>query len=105
MKRIRRQWGFLRSLLEDAQQNHRRDVLRHANADQINAVSELVMNTLKKRVPVTPDVVARLKKHKRVLREVAKRSHSVKKRRALLLGQKGRGLWQALGRVCRCLTR
>ena len=88
MKRIRRQWGFLRSLLEDAQQSHRRDVLRHANADRINAVSELVMNTLKKRVPVTPDVVARLKKHKRVLREVAKHSHSMKKHRALLLGQK-----------------
>ena len=29
-------------------------LLQHANADQINAVSELVLNLLKNKIPVTP---------------------------------------------------
>jgi len=48
MQRLRRQWPFLRSVLQEANRFKRQDLLQHANADQINAVSELVLNLFKK---------------------------------------------------------
>ena len=46
MGRMTRQSHFLNDVLKEANQNKRQQKLRYANADQINAVSELVMNTL-----------------------------------------------------------
>ena len=51
---VRQQLPFLRSVLREADQNVRREQLQHANADQVNAISELVMNTLKGNVAVPP---------------------------------------------------
>jgi len=48
MKRFRRQLPFLRSVLKEANPFKCQELLQHANADQINAVSELVLNLLKK---------------------------------------------------------
>lgn len=59
------------------------------NADQINAISELVLNTLKGNIKLTPNIVATLKPYKTALGDLAKRRHSVTNRRALLLKQKG----------------
>ena len=36
--------------------------LLHANKDQINAVSEFILNILKKKIPLPPPIVAKLKK-------------------------------------------
>ena len=47
MKRLQRQWPFLKSVLKEANRQKRQELLQHANADQINAVSELVLNLLK----------------------------------------------------------
>lgn len=47
MDRIRRQVPFLQSLLTQAKTKQRQAVLRTANKDQINAVSDLVLNALK----------------------------------------------------------
>ena len=47
VRRLQRQLPFLRSVLREADQQVRRERLQHANADQVNAISELVMNTLK----------------------------------------------------------
>ena len=41
-----RQSHFLNDVLKEANQHKRQQKLRYANADQINAVSELVMNKL-----------------------------------------------------------
>ena len=49
--RMERQAPFLKSVLQEANQHKRQELLRMANADQINAVSELVMNTLRGTVP------------------------------------------------------
>ena len=87
MQRLRRQLPFLRSVLQEANRLKRQDLLQHANADQINAVSEL----------------AKLRPYKKVLRDLGRRQHSVKKRRAWLVQQKGRGLFQGLHHVlCQC---
>ena len=103
MKRLRRQWPFLRSVLQEANRFKRQELLQHANADQINAVSELVLNLLKNKIPVTPPIMAQLCPYKNVLRDLGRRQHSVKKRRRWLIAQKGRRLFQGLHNVlCQC---
>ena len=103
MQRLRRQLPFLRSVLQEANRFKRQDLL-HANADQINAVSELVVNLLKNKIPVTPPIMAKLRPYKKVLRDLGRRRHSVKKRRAWLVQQKGQGLFQGLHHVlCQCV--
>ena len=81
-------------------------MLQHANSDQINAVSEFVLNMLKNRVPLSPPLFAKLKRHKRVLKELGKRKNSVKRRRQHLLAQKGGGFWRGMNEAfCNCFRR
>ena len=102
MQRLRRQLPFLRSMLQEANGSKRQELLQHA--DQINAVSELVLNFLKNKIPVTPPMLAKLVPYKKVLRDLGRRRHSVKKRRQWLVRQKGRGLFQGLHHVlCQCV--
>ena len=76
MKRLQRQWPFLKSVLKEANRQKREELLQHANADQINAVSELVLNLLKNNIPVTPSVMQQLRPYKQVLRQLGARRHS-----------------------------
>ena len=102
MKRLWRQRPFLETVFH-ATPTQRRHLLQHANQDQINALSELVLNLLRRRIPLTPPLMARLRRYKSLLREVGKRRHSTKRRRALLLSQLGRGLWTGLKEACQCV--
>lgn len=101
MKRIKRQVPFLKSVLQEAKGHQRQELLQHANSDQINALSEIVLNLLKQRLPVSPETIQRLKPHRLTLRALGKRSHSIKKRRQLMIQQKGRGLWSGLHHICK----
>ena len=102
---VRQQLPFLRSMLREADQNVRREQLQHANADQVNAISELVMNTLKGNVAVSPQLLDQLRPHKRALHEMGRRKHSIKRRWHVMMAQTGAGVWHALDHVCRhCLT-
>ena len=94
--RMRRQLNFLQHVLKEANQNKRKEQLQHANADQINAVSEMVLNTLRGNIPVHSDVVEQLRPHQRALRTMGSRRLSLKKRRQAMLRQKGRGFWRGL---------
>ena len=96
MNRLRRQAPFLDSVLKQANRHKRQELIQHANADQINAVSEMVLNLLKKRIPVKPGTLRTLQRHKKVLREVGKRRNSLKRRRTYLVQQTGDGFWRAL---------
>ena len=62
-------------------------MLTHANADQIKAVSEMVLNLLKKRLPNKPRTYDKLKGQNNVLREVGRRRNLLKRRREHLLKQ------------------
>jgi len=64
MNRLRRQRPFLNSIPKEANRFKRQELLKHANADQINAVSEMVLNLLKKRIPVTPQTLRKLQRRK-----------------------------------------
>ena len=61
--RMERQAPFLKSVLQEANQHKRQELLRMANADQINAISELVMNTLRGTVPRSRHTITLLKPH------------------------------------------
>ena len=97
--RMERQAPFLKSVLQ-VNQHKREELLQMANADQINAISELVMNTLRGTVPITL-----LKPHAQSLRAMAKPAHSVKRRREIMMAQTGRTLWPELYRCYQCCMR
>ena len=65
MKSLKRHHVFLQDVLREANRHKREVKLQHAKADQINALSELSLNLLKKHIPVPLDTVAALKKQKR----------------------------------------
>ena len=106
MKRLQRHLPFLQSVLQQANRMKRQDLLQHANADQINAISELASNLLKNRIPLTPQIMAKLRPHKEVLRGLGQRKHSVQKRRDMLLQQRGNRLFQGLNDcLSQCLNK
>ena len=102
--RLQRQAPFIKSLVEaHSLPRQRQQLLQHANKDQINAISDIVLNTLRHNVPLDPPLMAKLRRYKDPLREVSKRKASVAKRREILLNQKGKGFWKSLGQVCCCV--
>ena len=102
--RMERQGLFWKSVLQEANQHKRQELLRMANTDQINAISELVMNTLRGKVPRSRHTITLLKPHAQSLRAMAKPAHSVKRRRANMMAQTGGALWPELYRCYkRCM--
>ena len=99
MASIQHQAPFLRAVLRAADANKRKQLLQLANADQINAVSELVLNVIKGIAPRSRYTVERLRPHAVPLREISKERNSIKRRRQLMMDQTGAGLWNEL-RLC-----
>ena len=77
--RMERQAPFLKSVLQEATQHKRQELLRMANADQINAISELVMNTLRGTVLRSRHTITLLKPNTQSLHAMTKPAHSVKR--------------------------
>ena len=69
-----------------------------ANADQINAVSVLALNTLRGVVPRSRDTVRLLRPYRDALRRLSQRRRSVKSRKGLLMSHSGGNLWSELNR-------
>ena len=104
--RLHRPAPFLKVLLKEAKHKQRNNLLRAANADQINAVSELVLNVVKGVAPHTPNTVRILRPQKDALCELTKRRQSIKRRRAILMSQLGGALWKELNHCYnRCCSR
>ena len=82
-----------------ANRNRRNALIKHTNKDQVNAVSDIVLNLLKNNVPLTPVTMARSKPYKQTLRKIGNRAVSLKKRRQALINQKGGRLWNGLSTV------
>ena len=105
MDRIRRQKTFLKTITNVTNRNMRKDLLKHANKDQVNAVSEIVLNVFKNKVPVSPITMAKLRPFKQTLRKIGNRAVSLKKRRQALINQKGGRLWNGLNTVVKTCCR
>jgi len=93
---------FLHGILKQANRYKRQVMLENANKEQINAVSEMVLNLLGGKIPVSRPVYKSLKKKTTKLRELGSRQTSLKKRKTILLNQlksKQKGasiLWKGL---------
>ena len=85
--RMARQSHFLNDVLKEANQHKRQQKLRYTNADQINAVSELVMNKLRGAIRPGRHNVTRL---------IANPRQSIKRCRQLMSQQIGAGAWKEL---------
>lgn len=81
----------------------RQQLLQHANKDQINALSEVVLNSLRNNVPVDQPLMARLRRYKKPLRELGNRKPSILKRKNVLLQQKGKGFCLGVRDLCHCI--
>ena len=98
MNRLEQQKPFFKALADQPSQVTRRKVL--------DMISEVVLNLMKRNLPVDPSLMTRLRQHKQVLRELRQRKHSVKKRRDCLMEAKGNKLFRDLYElVCVCLNR
>ena len=100
--RMSRQAAFLKSVFNEAKLHKRQQQLRHANTDQINAVSELVMNTIRGTVPQGRQTLRRLKPYAKELRVIASPRQSIKRRRGLMMHQLEGSVWQELRRCYHC---
>ena len=97
-ERFTRQRPFLKSVLAEANRQRRNQLLRLANADQINALSELAMNTVRGVVPRSRDTVRLLRPFQDTLKQLMQRRRSVKNRRELMMAQSGGAFWRELHR-------
>ena len=102
---MERQAPFFKSVLQEADNHKLQELLRMAYADQINAISELVTNTIGGTVPRSRHTITLLKPHAHSLRAMAKPAHSVKRRRAIMMSQKGGNLWSELYRCYKLCMR
>ena len=102
MSAIERQLPFLYSIFEEADANRREERLNHASRDQINAVSELALNTSNENNPLSlsPELIERTRPFKDPIMKLQAKSKSIKERRALLKAQSG-GFFDALKHVGR----
>lgn len=73
VRRMSRQATFLKGVLNEANLHKRQQQLRYANPDQINAVRELLMSTLRGTGPKGRRTLRRLKPHAQHLRIIANR--------------------------------
>ena len=106
MKRLQRQLPFLRSVLKEANRFKRQELLQHANADQINTVSELVLNLLKSNIPVTPPIMAQLRPYKKGATKHGSSPTFREKTSSVVRLTKRGGLWQGLNNfLCQCVRR
>ena len=67
---------------------HRTKLIKKASKDNIDAISEVALNTLRGNIPLNPKQKRELKKHRSKIRSLVHSKSSVKKRKHILV-QKG----------------
>ena len=69
MSLFQRHRGFLQNLLREANANQQNVMLDLSNKNQLNALSEMVLNVMKQNVPIQTRTIQKLKRYKNVLQE------------------------------------
>ena len=78
------------SLLSKSKSKKRRDALIDlADKNEIQALAEIFLNTIRGNVPLTNAQLKRLEKYKKVLRKLSEKQCSVKKKKKILKQQGG----------------
>ena len=103
MMRLEQHKPFFKALADQPSQISRRKLLEQATKDQINMLSEVILNLLKRNVSVDPSLMARLRKH---FKRTTITSTFVEKTTTNANGAKGNQLFRGLhDLVCVCLNR
>jgi len=84
-------------LLSRANQNMAQNILKSAGDNLIKCICDCTLNTLKRNVRVSPKQKSKLKRHKKILCDLAKKKVSFKRKRQIM--QKGGFLAQLLSAV------
>ena len=79
MSLFQRHRGFLQSLLREANAKRRNVMLDLANKNQLNALSEMVLNVIKQNVPIQPKTIQKLKRYRECSPDVIKFSNPKQK--------------------------
>jgi hypothetical protein len=87
--RIKRNLNFLKSLLHSKKKKLRKSIVKVASNDNIDALSEAALNTLRGNVPLTSEERRKLKPHSEKLRALAHKKTSIKKKKSLLIQEGG----------------
>ena len=86
--RIKRNAPLLRALC-NAPPRKRKDILRHSSDDFIHTLCELSLNLLKGNVPLSTCQYKKLKRQKNIIRALACKKTSLKRKRGTLMKQSG----------------
>ena len=97
--RLRRQSLFLKGIFANINHSLRKDMLRFANEDQINAISEIAHNILRNGIDLKPEHIQEMKKHAPMIRTIANRNNSLKKKEEVMMSQRGGNLFKSLGKI------
>ena len=89
-ERIKRNLQFLRAFLPNPKKKkQRRAILKLASSDNIKALCEGALNTLKGNVPLSVLEKRKLRRHSEKIRKLACRKTSVKRKKAFLVQEGG----------------
>lgn len=74
----------------------RKDLIKSLKRSEIECISEIFSNFLKKRLTDKPNIISKLKKIKKDIRTVALKKTPLFKKKAILLSQRGGSILMAL---------
>ena len=99
--RMLRHRKFLKELLEESDRFKRERLIDKASIDEINSVSELVLNILNGNLPIDTSAFKALKKHRKMLKILGlDKRKGIKQRKEVMKQQMGGShTWKHL---CRC---
>ena len=97
MQRLMSQEPFLR-LLSRSSPRRRKLLLKHATKDELTALFEICLNIRNNKVHLTDNELKKLKKHRTLIRELADKKVSFKRKKGLI-NQKGGAIGTVVGTV------
>lgn len=71
-------------MLARATPRRRKDILKGCSADVLHSLAEIALNLLKGNIPLSPSQFQKLKRHKKLIRLLADRKTTVKRKRNAL---------------------
>lgn len=101
--RVIKQCGFIK-LLCRLNEKSRKLLLQQCKSCEINALCEIVLNFLNKNVTQNKKIVAKLKKYKNMMREIAYKSTPIARKRSLFKSKRGGTILSLLLPIVSTLT-
>ena len=84
MENFKRYSSFIKRIIT-ASEPVRKQLLESSNSNIIKAICELLLNVLQKNIVASGSVIAKLKKHKRILYILLKEKEDFKRRKEILI--------------------